>query len=242
MNSLQLDINSEVHIKVDGLTDDQVITVRNLIEAFAIKNHDDRLLNSIQDTFSQSGDDNSDHHSEATPKIEKPTHPTRDQVPATSVSLGQGPLADPATNQIVLGKCGKKYIFNHSRIEELYLNQNMSQAQLAELAGVNVITMRKYLSESGLAEKKTGVRSSEPKSTPPAAKKKQSTLKWSWTPKEKSLQELRDSIPDIYRKDTSRECPVCGKIFTPAPQHIYKNKKGQKVCSYTCARKSGWWG
>lgn len=154
MNSLQLDINSEVHIKVDGLTDDQVITVRNLIEAFAIKNHDDRLLNSIQDTFSQSSDDSSNHHSEVIPEIEKPTHPTRDQIPATSVSLSQGPLADPATDQIVLGKCGKKYIFNHSRIEDLYLNQNMSQAQLAGLAGVNVITMRKYLSESGLAEKK----------------------------------------------------------------------------------------
>lgn len=82
------------------------------------------------------------------------------------------------------------------------------------------------------------MRDPEPSPTPPAAEKKP-TPKWNWTPKEKSLQELRDSIPDIYRKDTSRECPVCGKIFTPAPQHIYKNPKGVKVCSYTCARRSG---
>ena len=154
MNSLQLDINSEVHIKADGLTDDQVITIRNLIEAFAIKNHDNRLLDSVQDTFNQSGIKNSKHQSEVVPKIEKPTRSTRDQIPLTSVSLSQGPLADSATDQIVLGKCGKKYIFNHSRIEDLYLNQNMSQAQLAGLAGVNVITMRKYLAESGLTEKK----------------------------------------------------------------------------------------
>lgn len=229
MNSLQLDINSEVHIKVDGLTDDQVITIRNLIEAFAIKNHDNKLLGSIQDAFSQSATEDS-------------TYPTRDQVPKTSASLIQDSVSDSATDQIVLGKRGKKYIFNHARIEDLYLNQNMNQTQLAGLAGVNILTMKKYLSESGLLDKKkTGVSDPEP-SPPPAATEERLSPKWSWTPKERSLQEIRDSIPACYRKDNSRKCPVCGKVFSPAPQHIYKNKKGQKVCSYTCARKSGWWG
>lgn len=38
-------------------------------------------------------------------------------------------------------------------------------------------------------------------------------------------------------------CPVCGKKFIPAIMHLYKMKIGskyKKVCSYTCARKSGW--
>ena len=29
-------------------------------------------------------------------------------------------------------------------------------------------------------------------------------------------------------------CPVCGKIFLPAPYHVYKNEKGEKVCTYKC--------
>ena len=34
-------------------------------------------------------------------------------------------------------------------------------------------------------------------------------------------------------------CPICGKMFKPAPEHIYsvgKNKK-KLACSYTCVRK-----
>jgi hypothetical protein len=31
-------------------------------------------------------------------------------------------------------------------------------------------------------------------------------------------------------------CPVCGKIFIPAPYHAYHEQKvnGKLVCSYTC--------
>ena len=30
-------------------------------------------------------------------------------------------------------------------------------------------------------------------------------------------------------------CPVCGKVFLPAPQHIYKDKRSSKrVCSWGC--------
>lgn len=32
-------------------------------------------------------------------------------------------------------------------------------------------------------------------------------------------------------------CPECGKNFIPAPCHVYKNIKNQKVCSYTCSFK-----
>ena len=34
-------------------------------------------------------------------------------------------------------------------------------------------------------------------------------------------------------------CPVCGKSFVPAPQHVYKIHVGdndRKVCSWTCVR------
>ena len=38
------------------------------------------------------------------------------------------------------------------------------------------------------------------------------------------------------------ECPVCNKLFIPAPQHSYKvtdrfNRR-HKVCSYSCVRKA----
>lgn len=36
-----------------------------------------------------------------------------------------------------------------------------------------------------------------------------------------------------------RECPICGKPFTPTVQHAYKAGKSASrkfVCSYTCAR------
>ena len=63
-------------------------------------------------------------------------------------------MSDPMTDQLVLGKMGKKYVFNYAKIEDLFLNQNKNQSQLASMAGVNVITMRKYLDESGLLAKK----------------------------------------------------------------------------------------
>jgi len=31
------------------------------------------------------------------------------------------------------------------------------------------------------------------------------------------------------------KCPVCKKLFIPAPQHVWK-VGGKKVCSYTCMR------
>lgn len=39
------------------------------------------------------------------------------------------------------------------------------------------------------------------------------------------------------------ECPVCGKLFVPAPQHMYytTNKFSKKIyqCSYSCYKKAG---
>lgn len=34
----------------------------------------------------------------------------------------------------------------------------------------------------------------------------------------------------------SVKCPMCGKMFVPAPEHAYHNYNGKKlVCSYTCS-------
>lgn len=36
-------------------------------------------------------------------------------------------------------------------------------------------------------------------------------------------------------------CPVCGKLFVPAPMHVYKVgglKRGNLVCSWGCVRAS----
>jgi hypothetical protein len=32
-------------------------------------------------------------------------------------------------------------------------------------------------------------------------------------------------------------CPICGKLFVPAPEHIYK-VKGAQVCSWSCVCKA----
>lgn len=37
------------------------------------------------------------------------------------------------------------------------------------------------------------------------------------------------------------KCPICGKTFVPAPEHIYRDKRawrGNFVCSYGCMLKS----
>lgn len=37
------------------------------------------------------------------------------------------------------------------------------------------------------------------------------------------------------------KCPICGKTFVPAPEHIYRDKRvwhGRFVCSYSCVLKS----
>ena len=32
------------------------------------------------------------------------------------------------------------------------------------------------------------------------------------------------------------KCPICGKMYVPAPEHAYHDYNGKKlVCSYTCS-------
>ena len=32
------------------------------------------------------------------------------------------------------------------------------------------------------------------------------------------------------------KCPICGKMYIPAPEHVYRNYNGKKmVCSYQCS-------
>lgn len=43
---------------------------------------------------------------------------------------------------------------------------------------------------------------------------------------------------DVYGL-TEKKCPICGKKFVPAPQHVYKRKYGaggraRWFCKYTC--------
>ena len=41
---------------------------------------------------------------------------------------------------------------------------------------------------------------------------------------------------DYDYKFVMKKCPICGKDFHPAPQHIYKISGNKVVCSYTCMR------
>ena len=37
----------------------------------------------------------------------------------------------------------------------------------------------------------------------------------------------------------SVKCPICGKMYIPAPEHVYRNYNGKKmVCSYACSCQS----
>lgn len=45
----------------------------------------------------------------------------------------------------------------------------------------------------------------------------------------------------IHRNLCENVCPVCGKIFCPAPYHVYRvvvNKRYHLVCSYSCMMKA----
>ena len=55
---------------------------------------------------------------------------------------------------IIMGKQGRSYVFNKDKVEELFIGKGINQANLAEMANVSVITMSKYLKESGLLDKK----------------------------------------------------------------------------------------
>ena len=38
---------------------------------------------------------------------------------------------------------------------------------------------------------------------------------------------------------TPVKCPICGKMYIPAPEHVYRNYNGKKmVCSYACSCRS----
>ena len=41
---------------------------------------------------------------------------------------------------------------------------------------------------------------------------------------------------DARTEITEAKCKCCGKIFCPAPYHVYKDKKGL-YCSYSCYNK-----
>ena len=58
---------------------------------------------------------------------------------------------DSVSDDLILGKQGKSYIFNYDAIKKL-VDSGTSKKKIAELAGVNVITMTKYLDESGLCK------------------------------------------------------------------------------------------
>lgn len=48
------------------------------------------------------------------------------------------------------------------------------------------------------------------------------------------------SMNHFFSEDEAgkRQCPVCGKMFNPAPEHAYYTGKNRKdyCCSYTCMR------
>lgn len=142
MNSFRLDINSEVHIRIDGLTNDQVVTIKNLIEFFVTNNKE--LVDTRKDEFSKSEDKELIGLSE-------------------DISISDGKKLSTIDNdnnynsnsdELILGKSGRKYIFNYHKLEELYIIQDKNQSEIAMLAGVSLATVRNYLIESGLLDKK----------------------------------------------------------------------------------------
>lgn len=81
------------------------------------------------------------------PKMEKVPDPI--EIPKCPEQLPLNSTPENESGKLVLGKEGKSYIFNHDAIAKL-VGDGIGNKQIAEMAGVNVITMTKYLNESGL--------------------------------------------------------------------------------------------
>lgn len=126
-----------------------------------------------------------------------------------------------SSSGMIIGKQGRKLIWDKDVVSYFYLEDKHSASALATKAGVSNLTMTKYLKESGLAELR---------------KKQQEKNAAKFSRPSTKLTEYQQSM---YQSNI-RTCPVCGKQFSPAPQHIYKDKKGRLCCNYTCARKGGW--
>ena len=52
---------------------------------------------------------------------------------------------------IILGKKGKSYVFDEARVRKLIEEDELTVSYVAELAGINVITMRKYVQSLGIS-------------------------------------------------------------------------------------------
>lgn len=164
------------------------------------------------------------------PKVEKLTTPIEISKPKVKLPYQSPITSEDKSNDLVLGKNGRSYIFNRKAIKKL-LDDGVSRKEIANQAGVNIMTMSRFINSMNLS----GNQSSDNQSNDNIDIKSQKQLVDSEDTK-KSIK--GDIISDSLKKGT-KICPVCGKEFYPALQHVYKNSKGKKVCSYSCARKSG---
>lgn len=126
-----------------------------------------------------------------------------------------------SSSGMIISRIGRKLVWDKDKVSYFYLEDKHSISALAKKAGVSTLTMSKYLQESGLADLR---------------KKQQEKNAAKFGSPSTKLTEYQQSM---YQSNI-RTCPVCGKQFSPAPQHIYKDKKGRLCCNYTCARKGGW--
>ena len=130
-------------------------------------------------------------------------------------------INDSNKDSIVLGKKGRKYLFNHDKVKELVEN-GISIDELVEMSGVSVPTIKNYLKESELG----GLIKESSKG------RKKCTNKAN-----KAFEPLVPSKKVPYHLKISKKinCPICNKEFVPAEYHVYNDGKGNKVCSYSCS-------
>lgn len=165
-------------------------------------------------------------------------------------------IQESSDNKIVLGKNGRRIIYNNELIQKL-LDDGLTLKQITEKYNLNYQTFSMYVRNNGFnynrrsrnkknnavsdsssdtsSEVKTAVSDSTISnlSNPP-----NSTNHGNFVPKPISITPKKiDKNSQMYKGYI--KCPVCKKMFYPASQHIYHDKRNNKVCSYSCARKSG---
>lgn len=169
------------------------------------------------------------------------------------------PVIQIDRSSIIKGKNGRRYVLNLIELKTL-VNKGISVAKIAKDTGLAYNTVKCSVDLIGDKTYKelidimnTQMNTKETRNRHIPIPKQVATKRSITNPSDDKMRHLngntymtetpilRDSekrtLSSLVRD--SRNCPICGKLFTPAPKHIYKDKYNQFVCSYSCARKAG---
>lgn len=153
-------------------------------------------------------------------------------------------------DKLILGKDGRRILYNDKLIQELLTN-GLTIKDLSTKYNVNYYSLAMYIKNHNFTYHRRSRKSNtttKEDAVMPIVPDKPKTNNFSFSTPNKPITKPSNTgryscIPDDWRTDPAYklyvECSICGKVFLPSSQHMYKDKKNNKVCSYSCARKAG---